>query len=95
MAKIDESRPFIPVRIAVLTVSDTRGPADDKSGDTLAALIAATGTAPLTYQWRKGGVDLSGENGTSLVIDPAAKPNADLGPEYARLHKALASPRPM
>ncbi|TGQ61291.1 molybdenum cofactor biosynthesis protein B, partial [bacterium M00.F.Ca.ET.205.01.1.1] len=24
MAKIDESRPFIPVRIAVLTVSDTR-----------------------------------------------------------------------
>ena len=27
MPKIDESRPFIPVRIAVLTVSDTRGPA--------------------------------------------------------------------
>ena len=33
MPKIDESRPFIPVRIAVLTVSDTRGPGDDKSGD--------------------------------------------------------------
>ncbi|RWL04197.1 MAG: molybdenum cofactor biosynthesis protein B, partial [Mesorhizobium sp.] len=28
MARIDESRPFIPVRIAVLTVSDTRSPAD-------------------------------------------------------------------
>ena len=25
MPKIDETRPFIPVRIAVLTVSDTRG----------------------------------------------------------------------
>ena len=43
MPKIDESRPFIPVRIAVLTVSDTRGPADDKSGDTLAQLLAAAG----------------------------------------------------
>ncbi|MCY4180808.1 MAG: molybdenum cofactor biosynthesis protein, partial [Litoreibacter sp.] len=28
-------REFIPVRIAVLTVSDTRGEADDKSGNTL------------------------------------------------------------
>ena len=43
MPKIDETRPFIPVRIAVLTVSDTRGPADDKSGDALAAMIAADG----------------------------------------------------
>ena len=33
MPRIDESRPFIPVRIAVLTVSDTRTPADDKSAD--------------------------------------------------------------
>jgi molybdenum cofactor biosynthesis protein B len=33
----------IPVRIAVLTVSDTRGPADDRSGDTLVARIEAAG----------------------------------------------------
>jgi len=37
--KIDESRPFQPVRIAVLTVSDTRTEADDKSGGILAELI--------------------------------------------------------
>ena len=43
MPKLDQTRPFIPVRIAVLTVSDTRGPADDKSGDTLAAMICAAG----------------------------------------------------
>jgi molybdopterin adenylyltransferase len=43
MPKIDDSRPFLPVRIAVLTVSDTRGLADDKSGDTLASMIAADG----------------------------------------------------
>ncbi len=40
---IDESRQFIPVSIAVLTVSDTRTAADDRSGDTLAARIAAAG----------------------------------------------------
>ncbi len=43
MPKIDESRPFIPVRIAVLTVSDTRGPGDDKSGSTLAQMIGEAG----------------------------------------------------
>ncbi|MBN9072147.1 MAG: molybdenum cofactor biosynthesis protein B [Rhizobiales bacterium] len=37
------ARPFIPVRIAVLTVSDTRTAADDKSGDTLAGRILETG----------------------------------------------------
>jgi molybdenum cofactor biosynthesis protein B len=41
MARIDESRPFIPVNIAVLTVSDTRTLADDKSGDTLVGRIPA------------------------------------------------------
>ncbi len=43
MPRIDESRPFIPVRIAVLTVSDTRTRADDKSGDTLAQMLLADG----------------------------------------------------
>ncbi len=40
---IDESRAFIPVRIAVLTVSDTRGLAEDRSGDTLAERIEGAG----------------------------------------------------
>lgn len=43
MSRIDETREFIPVRIAVLTVSDTRVVADDRSGDTLAARIEAAG----------------------------------------------------
>ena len=41
MPRIDETRPFIPVRIAVLTVSDTRDLASDKSGTTLADMIKA------------------------------------------------------
>jgi molybdenum cofactor biosynthesis protein B len=40
---IDESLTFRPVNIAVLTVSDTRGAADDRSGDTLVARLAAAG----------------------------------------------------
>jgi molybdenum cofactor biosynthesis protein B len=39
----DTSRPFIPVNIAVLTVSDTRTPDNDKSGDTLVARITEAG----------------------------------------------------
>jgi len=40
---IDENRPFVPINIAVLTVSDTRTEADDRSGDTLVERIAAAG----------------------------------------------------
>lgn len=40
---IDESLPFRPVRIAVLTVSDSRSAADDKSGDKLEDLLTAAG----------------------------------------------------
>jgi molybdenum cofactor biosynthesis protein B len=43
MPRIDESRPFLAVNIAVLTVSDTRSEADDKSGQTLVELIGAAG----------------------------------------------------
>ncbi|RZM26170.1 MAG: molybdenum cofactor biosynthesis protein B [Sphingomonas sp.] len=40
---IDLNAEFIPVRIAVLTVSDTRGLAEDRSGDTLIARLGEAG----------------------------------------------------
>jgi molybdenum cofactor biosynthesis protein B len=43
MTGVDDTRPFIPVGFAVLTVSDTRTTADDRSGDTLAARISEAG----------------------------------------------------
>lgn len=43
MAKIDETRPFIPVRIAVMTVSDTRTIETDKSGNVLVGLLNEAG----------------------------------------------------
>ena len=43
MASIDESKQFIPLNIAVLTVSDTRALSDDKSGQTLVDRLTAAG----------------------------------------------------
>ena len=40
---IDESKKFLPVNIAVLTVSDTRDLASDRSGETLAARVTGAG----------------------------------------------------
>ena len=43
MPGVDETRQFIPLKIAVLTVSDTRDLAGDKSGATLAERVAKAG----------------------------------------------------
>ncbi|MEM7320459.1 MAG: MogA/MoaB family molybdenum cofactor biosynthesis protein, partial [Pseudomonadota bacterium] len=43
MSRIDDTLDFIPVRIAVLTVSDSRTLEDDRSGQVLADRIAAAG----------------------------------------------------
>jgi molybdenum cofactor biosynthesis protein B len=43
MSRIDDSRDFIPIRIAILTVSDTRDLTDDRSGDTLVARLESAG----------------------------------------------------
>ena len=43
MSKLDPDRAFVPLGIAVITVSDTRALADDRSGDTLAERLQAAG----------------------------------------------------
>src|SRR5256885_15854430 len=43
MSSIDESRKFVPLNVAVLTISDTRTIGEDKSGTTLADRITAAG----------------------------------------------------
>ena len=43
MSGIDETREFVAVRIAVLTVSDTRRAGDDRSGDTLVERLTGAG----------------------------------------------------
>jgi len=43
MPGIDETRVFLPINIAIATISDTRTAANDTSGDTLAARITSAG----------------------------------------------------
>src|SRR5262249_39199760 len=43
MPGIDDSRQFIPLKIAVLTISDTRALADDRSGATLVERVEKAG----------------------------------------------------
>lgn len=43
MAGIDESLAFVPVQIAILTVSDTRGEEEDRSGATLVERVTRAG----------------------------------------------------
>ena len=43
MSRIDENKDFLPIKIAVLTVSDTRSVTDDKSGDVLCGRLQEAG----------------------------------------------------
>lgn len=67
---------------ATLTLED--GPGIDTppvsqsicNGGSVTFSVVATGTPPLTYQWRKGGADLPGATGASLNINPAIPTDA-------------------
>ncbi|MGQ5700979.1 molybdenum cofactor biosynthesis protein B [Sandaracinobacteroides sp. A072] len=67
---IDESRPFRPVRIAVLTISDTRTLADDRSGETLAARVEAAGHVLADRRIVKDETDTIIETMAGWVDDP-------------------------
>jgi molybdenum cofactor biosynthesis protein B len=55
---IDPAATFLPVRIAVLTISDTRTRADDRSGDTLIAQLTEAGHILATREIIKDDADL-------------------------------------
>ncbi|MFD0915998.1 molybdenum cofactor biosynthesis protein B [Pseudahrensia aquimaris] len=57
MSRIDDTQPFIAINIAVLTVSDTRTLADDRSGDTLVARIEEAGHSVAARAIEKDDVD--------------------------------------
>jgi molybdenum cofactor biosynthesis protein B len=71
MARLDESRPFIPVNIAVLTVSDTRTSANDTSGDALAARIASAGHHLAARAIERDDADLIEKLLRAWIADPA------------------------
>ena len=68
---IDPSLPFIPVAIAVLTISDTRGPEDDRSGDTLVARLTDAGHVLADRAIATDDVDAIVARLESWIADPA------------------------
>jgi molybdenum cofactor biosynthesis protein B len=68
---IDEGATFLPVRIAVLTVSDTRGLADDRSGDTLVARLTDAGHVLAARAIVKDDADLLVATLHRWIDDPA------------------------
>jgi molybdopterin adenylyltransferase len=71
MPGIDESRQFVPLKIAVLTVSDTRSLADDKSGGTLAERIGKAGHAVAARAIVPDDVEKIRAQMRSWIADPA------------------------
>ena len=73
--------------IATLTVNVPPGittqPANVSvtSPDAATFTVVASGTAPLTYQWRRNGVTIAGATGASYVLDPTAI--ADSGAQFS------------
>jgi molybdenum cofactor biosynthesis protein B len=67
---IDDSLPFLPVRIAVLTVSDTRTPADDRSGDTLVERLEGAGHVLAARAIAKDDVGVIVEHLAEWIDDP-------------------------
>jgi molybdenum cofactor biosynthesis protein B len=70
MPGIDESKDFVPVNIAVLTVSDTRTLADDRSGDTLVSRLEGDGHVLAARAIVKDEIDLIAGQLRVWIADP-------------------------
>ena len=71
MSSIDETKQFIPLGIAVMTVSDTRSLADDKSGTTLSERLVAAGHRLGARAIVTDDVEKIREQVKSWIADPA------------------------
>jgi molybdenum cofactor biosynthesis protein B len=68
---IDETREFKPISIALLTVSDTRGPDEDSSGDLLAGRIEGAGHRLAARALERDDADAIAARLTEWIDDPA------------------------
>ena len=84
--RYSDSRAFVPVRFAVLTVSDTRSAADDRSGDTLAERIAAAGHVLAARSILRDERAAIAAQLRAWVADPGI--DAVLSTVFARIHLA-------
>ena len=68
---IDEAREFRPINIALLTISDTRGPDEDTSGDLLAGRIESAGHKLIGRAIEKDDVEAIYRRLVAWADDPA------------------------
>jgi molybdenum cofactor biosynthesis protein B len=68
---IDPDRPFVPLNLALLTVSDTRGPDEDTSGDILADRISRAGHHLAARAIEKDDADAIATKLNNWIDDPA------------------------
>lgn len=71
MNRVDETRAFIPVRIAVATISDTRTAQNDTSGDALAARVTEAGHELAARAIIQDDADLIEAQLRAWIADPA------------------------
>ncbi len=71
--RIDESVAFQPLNVAILTVSDSRALADDRSGDTLAARVEAAGHRLAARDLVRDDADLIARRLRAWVDDPGVE----------------------
>jgi molybdenum cofactor biosynthesis protein B len=71
MNRIDEKRAFVPLGIAVVTISDTRTEADDKSGATLAERVVEAGHRLIDKSIVRDEIDQIREKVRAHIADPA------------------------
>ena len=71
MSSTSETKQFVPLNIAVLTISDTRSLEDDKSGSTLAERLTAAGHTLAARQIVSDDVDAIRAIVKKLITDPA------------------------
>jgi molybdenum cofactor biosynthesis protein B len=67
---INPDRPFVPINIALLTVSDTRGPDEDTSGDILAERIKDAGHTLAARALEKDDADVIATRLNNWIDDP-------------------------
>ncbi len=81
-ASVTSSSATLTVTAAPVAPSITSQPADKTvaAGQTATFSVAATGTSPLAYQWRKNGAPISGATSPSYTTPAAA--SADSGAQY-------------
>ena len=70
MSKIDGPREFVPVNIAILTISDTRTPKDDKSGRVIEELAREDGHEVVARDIVKDEIDAIAAKLRAFVADP-------------------------